>query len=218
MRKIMLAIMAAALLAGCNVNNESKGESRGGNNQVQAASLQNGDKYTNNPQAPATDTLKEIDQSFGDEDGEVILKALSDHKSAHTLGPIELTIDEVKVMNYIPANHLIDYFHGFTHNETNFNYVKLKVTVKNNASQTVDFAPVSILETNEGEMKDFEDDFYLQSLHGQLKQQEEKSGELAFIIDKTDPENLSNINITTSDVFNMEEEPLAEGETIQIEF
>ncbi|AQQ55063.1 hypothetical protein B0X71_08930 [Planococcus lenghuensis] len=174
--------------------------------------------YVNNPQAPETRSLKEVGQTFTDEDGSVTLKAITDYSGTHSIGPVKLTIADIKVMNYSPSPDLIDYFHGYTHSEDNFSYIKLQVTIENTSEQLVDFAPVSVLETNEGEKKDFEDDFYLQNLYGQLQSGETKMGELAFVLEKTDLENLKSIAIHTSDVFDEKKTSLHEGEIVEISF
>ncbi|AQQ55433.1 DUF4352 domain-containing protein [Planococcus lenghuensis] len=174
--------------------------------------------YVNNPQAPDTRSLNEIGQVFTDEDGTVTLKAITDYQKAHTIGPIQLTVFNIKVVNYSPSHDLIDYFHGFTHSEDNFNYLKLHVTIENTSDQVVDFAPVSILETNEGEKKDFDDDFYLQNLYGQLQPHEVKTGELAFVLDQEDIEHLKSIKIHPSDVFDEQKNVLNPGEIIEIDF
>ncbi|GAA0489056.1 membrane lipoprotein lipid attachment site-containing protein [Salinibacillus aidingensis] len=222
MKKALLIVMTAFTLSGCmNSNEESSDEqvqqkSQSGN--VHAESNDKKETYSNNPQAPDTRSLKEVGEEFRDEDGKVILKAISDYHETHMIGPIELTISNVKVMDYIPAYHLIDFFHGYTHNETNFTYVKFHVTLNNTSEESVNFAPISVLETNEGEIKDFEDDFYLQNLNGTLSANERKSGELAFILDKTAPDKLTEITVTTSDVFDKNNESIQKGSKIEIAF
>ncbi|QHS24354.1 DUF4352 domain-containing protein [Virgibacillus sp. MSP4-1] len=222
MKKALLFVMTAFILSGCMNSKEEFSEEqlrqKAESSNVHAESNDQKGIYTNNPQAPDTRSLRKIGQEYRDEDGKVILKAISDYHETHMIGPIELTISNVKVMDYTPAHHLIDFFHDFTHNETNFTYVKFHITLNNTSEERVNFAPISVLETNEGEIKDFEDDFYLQNLHGTLSANGRKSGELAYILDKTGPDKLTEITITTSDVFDENNESIQKGSKIEIAF
>ncbi|RKQ30771.1 hypothetical protein [Oceanobacillus halophilus] len=224
MKNALLMIITTLVLSGC-INPDQQSEpvndefhQKKETDRVHAESTEKNDPYMHNPQAPDTRSLENIGQEFTDENGKVILKAISDYMDTHRIGPVELSITDIKVMDYTPALHLIDYFHGFTNNETNFHYIKLAVTINNTSSEDVNFAPVSILKTNKGEMKNFEDDFYLQNLHGILLANEQKSGELAFILDETTPDKLTEIQITTSDIFDENNESIQKGKEINIHF
>ncbi|MEN2767968.1 hypothetical protein [Ornithinibacillus xuwenensis] len=220
MKRMSIYLLAALLLVGCSDDQDTSNTDlveKEVKSTVKQTSY-NPEKYRDNPQAPATDSLTEVGQVFRDEDGKVELMAITDDKVSTTIGPINFQLSDVKVLDFTPAYHLIDYFHGLTHQETNFLYVKLQVTITNNADQIVDFAPVSVIETNQGEQKSFEDDFYLQSLNGPILAGDSKTGELAFILEETDISELTKLSITTSNVFTEDKEELAEGKKIAIEF
>lgn len=172
----------------------------------------------NNPQAPNTHSLTEIGQRFEDEDGVVTLEKLVDFQDSGMIGPIKLTINNVKIFNYTPAPHLIDFFHGYTHKEVNFNYIKFGINVHNLSDEIVDFSPISILRTNQGEQKDFTDDFYLQHLYGKLEPKQTKLGEMAFVLEDTDLASLRDITIITSDVFDKNNHSLHGAKEIKIDF
>ncbi|WP_085992635.1 hypothetical protein [Oceanobacillus senegalensis] len=220
MKYTIISIILITILMGCSNDTEpstsTKSEEKSDSSVIHAE--QSDENYVNNPQAPDTRSLDEIGQVYNDEDGTVVLKSITDYHKSHKIGPVKLTISNIKVMNYEPAMHLIDYFHGFTNNEMKFNYVKFHITMENTSDRPIHFAPVSILETNTGEMKGFEDDFYLQNLNGVMEPKGQKSGELAFILDGTPPENLSKITLTTSDVFNENNESIQKGKQIEIKF
>lgn len=217
-RNIIIIFMIFLILFGCSTDKDSINMNNLDNSGVSAETIDKRKAYSNNPQAPDTRSLNNIGQEFSDEDGKVILKGISDYNKTHRIGPIELTLKGIKLVEYIPAMHLIDYFHTFTNNETQFHYVKFHVSIENTSAETVDFAPVSVLKTDKGEVKGFDDDFYLQNLYGVLSPGEKKIGELAFILDKTSPENLNYITLTTSDVFNEHRETVNKGKEIKITF
>lgn len=236
MKNLILILSAVFLLTGCannmkqpedtssqtNMELETEGQMEKGANKIQAVTndetVETKDKLISNPQAPDTSSLKEIGQRYVDANGSVTLEAISDYQDTHLIGPIELTIQDVKALNFSPALHLIDYYHGFTHNEMNFNMVEFSIIVKNTSEEAVNFAPVSVLETNHGELKDFEDDIYLQNLHGILAGNQEKTGKLAFILEEMNPKNITSITITTSDVFGEDNNSLYEGQKVEIGF
>ncbi|TLS36101.1 DUF4352 domain-containing protein [Pseudalkalibacillus caeni] len=228
MKYLLIILLAFSFTAGCSNNMDDSGSAPVDNNTEKKDETINKDQpdqkskrnnqYVDNPQAPDTRSLNEIGQTFEDEDGVVTLEAISAHDNTHLIGPVELTVKDIKVMNYSPSPDLIDYFHGFTHNEENFNYVKIDVTIRNTSEKAINFAPISYLETNQGEKKGFKDDFYLESLYGDLSPNEEKTGELGFVLDKTNIKDLNSITITTSDVFGKEKNSLHKGQKINIEF
>ncbi|WP_200416375.1 hypothetical protein [Virgibacillus salexigens] len=228
MLKWLYAVLAFILiLSGC-AKQEENAEAENKQNQTESTDMEeeertiqevNDDRdYVDNPQAPDTRSLNEIGDQFEDEDGNVTLEAITDYQKMHSIGPIQMSIRDVKVVNFSPAMHLVDYFHGFTHNEENFNYIKMYVTIENTSDQMVNFAPVSILETEAGEKKDFEDDFYLQNLYGDLSAGQKKTGELAFILEETNTEQIGTISLITSDVFDKENQSIEQGKEITIEF
>jgi hypothetical protein len=229
MKYLLLILLVLSITAGCSKDNERSASVTNNTNSVKSAEKQeitsnehdkgiNKKTSKNNPQAPDTRPLQTIGQTFEDEDGILTLKSISNHNQKHIVGPVELTIKDVKVMNYSPSPDLIDYFHGFTQDETNFNYVKFHVTVTNTANKAIDFAPISFFETNAGEKKDFEDDFYLESLYGKFSPNEVKTGEMGFVLGKTDPADLKSITLTTSDLFGEDNKLLHEGKEVKIKF
>lgn len=220
-------LAASLVLAGCandaeqgsdNEKNAEQSETKQEDKQ-QNDTKKNDDKTTkaaDNPQAPDTSSLTKVGDYHKDEDGSVTLKALSNYKETTQIGDVELIISDVKVMNYSPSMDLIDFFHPYSDDEKNFNYVKLDVTVKNTSDEPVDFAPVSVLETNAGEKKGFEEDFYLEELFGVYGGNEERSGQMGFVLNETEIEKLSSITVKTSDVFDEDKKSQAKAKTIEI--
>ena len=170
------------------------------------------------PQAPDDSSLTEVGQTFQDADGSITLQAISDDNEKTEIGDVALTISEVKVMKYEPSPDLIDFFHSYSTDEEKFSYVKIRVNVKNTSDETVNFAPVSVLETSEGEKKGFDDDFYLENLYGDYAPGEERTGQLGFVLNETDIKKLESITIHTSDVFDEKKETLSKSKTMTIPF
>ncbi|MGA9287923.1 MAG: DUF4352 domain-containing protein [Anaerobacillus sp.] len=170
------------------------------------------------PQAPDDSSLTEVGQTFQDADGSITLQAISNDNEKTEIGDVALTISEVKVMKYEPSPDLIDFFHSYSTDEEKFSYVKIRVNVKNTSDETVNFAPVSVLETSEGEKKGFDDDFYLENLYGDYAPGDERTGQLGFVLNETDIKKLESITIHTSDVFDEKKETLSKNKTITIPF
>jgi hypothetical protein len=175
-------------------------------------------KYSNSPQAVNDQSVTNIGQIYEDKNGVITLRAIHNNPETLEIGPIELTIKEVKIFTYLPSNDLIDYFHGFTHNEDNFNYVKVRVEVKNTSDQPAKFSPIGQLETNEGEKVSGEEDFYLESLIGEYTPGEVREGNIGLVIEETSVENIEWVKIITSDVLNTENNTINKTEEIKIEF
>ncbi|MGI8313776.1 DUF4352 domain-containing protein [Halobacillus mangrovi] len=175
------------------------------------------DTFIESPQAPNDSELTEIGATHKDQDGKIRLLAYAPEEQQVDVGPMNVTIHEAKFMHYKPSPDMIDFFHGFTHEESSFNYLKLRVTVENTSEQQVNFAPVSHLETNTGEKKGFQDDFYLEELHGDYTPGEARKGQLGFILEKGDKDTLEKFTVYTSDVF-QKEKSVEKGKSYTISF
>lgn len=175
------------------------------------------DTFIESPQAPDDSELTDIGATHSDQDGKIKLLAYAPEEQQVNVGPMTVTIHEAKFMHYKPSPDMIDFFHGFTHDESSFNYVKLRVTVENTSEERLNFAPVSHLETNTGEKKGFKDDFYLEELHGNYAAGEIRKGQLGFILEKGDKDSLEEITVNTSDVF-QNEKSVEKGKAYTISF
>jgi len=209
--------LTTALLAGCTANSSNNPAS-----EVHAETQANEKSteilsFKDSPQAPDDRELTIKDSQFQDEDGSITLKQFAQVHEEKETGDISMTISDVKVMQYKPSPDLIDFFHGFTHEETEFPYVRVNVVVKNNGDKPMHIAPVSEITTNQGETVTWEDDFYLEKLNGELKPGEEKVGSLGFILE-TDPEALESLTISSSEVLNGKKGKVADGVEFEVRF
>lgn len=222
MKKILIILLMLITVTGCSSDSDlsapSSNVSKKSYETKEETREQKSPKtnvgYVPNPQVTDDTSLTNIDDSFSDEKGEAVLKAYKKSGEKLSVGPVEMTIQDAKVINYTPDYSLIDFFHGYTHDET-FNFVKVFVTIKNNSDHKVRFAPVALLETDTGEKKTWEDDIYLEELNGKLNPGEVKQGNLGFIIENSD---FNSITLTTSKVFTEKEEEVAKEYTIKIDF
>ncbi|WP_273852031.1 DUF4352 domain-containing protein [Guptibacillus spartinae] len=223
---ITITLLSASLfLAGCAANNANQQASSQTENATTATKTSDAKaehkqqtEVIDSPQAPDDSSLTKVGKSYQDADGSITLKAKSDYDEKTEIGDMALTVSDVKVMSYSPSPDLIDFFHGYSNDETTFNYVKIRVNVKNTSDQTVNFAPVSALKTSDGEKKGFDDDFYLENLYGDYEPGEERIGQLGFVLNTTDLGNLESMTIHTSDVFDPTGETLMKGKAITVPF
>ncbi|WP_449540484.1 hypothetical protein [Ferdinandcohnia sp. Marseille-Q9671] len=171
--------------------------------------------YAANPQVPDDRTLLEAGQSILDEKGEITLKRIKQVNETYEIGPIKITIRDMKLIHLRPDYSLIDYFHVLTHKEE-FDFVKVFVEIENTSSEEVNFAPVALLNSNTGETFDWEKDIYLEDLNGVIEGNSSKKGNLGFILKSSD--NLESIEITTSDVFDQDEKKITNAQKVTLEF
>ena len=124
----------------------------------------------------------------------------------------------MKAFLYLPSPDLIDFFHEYTENEEEFNYVKVFITVKNTSADTLNFNPIAVLETSAGEKKNWQEDFYLEGLNGDFKGKEDKLGNMGFVIDKTNVDEFKWIKLTTSQVLDQNQKIISKEKVIKINF
>lgn len=211
MKRILLSILLfSTVLYGCSNEDVTKSSSNG---EAKAASGY-ADEYSPNPQVPDDRTLLEKNDSAIDEKGEVTLIKSRYPGDSYEIGPIKLTIHDAKLIHLVPDHSMIDYFHVLTHEEE-FDFVKVFVEIENTSAKKVNFAPIALIETNTGEKFDWEKDIYLEDLNGAIQGGENKKGNLGFILE--DSESLEWIEITTSDVFDENEEKIYDSQKIRLE-
>ncbi|SEA02003.1 hypothetical protein SAMN05421743_102230 [Thalassobacillus cyri] len=216
MKHLIMLVFSLILLAGCSTygnNTESHAETK---DSTAPFEIPEKKKYSNNPQASDDRELKQAGDHIEDENGQLALETIKEGHTVEEIGPVQLVIEDIKVLNYSPSPDLIDYFHAFSDNEANFNYIKFTVAVKNTSDQPINFAPVDLLETNAGEKKDFDDDFYLEKLYGKYESGEVKFGNMGFVLNDTKVDELKSITITTSDVMDESQGTIAEAKEFEI--
>jgi hypothetical protein len=207
---IVLITFLTLLISGCSSNlNESAAPSE---KEKQADYLKD---YAPNPMVTDDRSLIEVGQEVLDEKGEATLKAINQVNESYEIGPIKFSVKDMKVVHLKPDYSLVDYFHVLTHDEE-FDFVKVFVEIKNTSSEKVNFAPIALIETSSGEKFDWEKDIYLEDLNGEIEGDTTKKGNLGFILDVH--EDLEWIEITTSDVFDKDENKISDSQKIKIEF
>ena len=207
-------IMAGMLMAaGCSNNSESL-ESTEPSSLAKAASAEM-DVYVPNPQVTDDQKLVKEGQTVSDGKGELTLLSYQSKGGQVQVGPIKMTINEAKVMQFTPDYSMIDFFHMYTHDEQ-FDFLKISVAVENTSNEPVHFNPAARMKTSTGELKTWEDDFYLEELTGMLQPGEIKSGSMGFIVEKGGE--LEWIELLTSDAVNSEKAIIEQGKNIRLDF
>ncbi|MES9736475.1 DUF4352 domain-containing protein [Peribacillus frigoritolerans] len=179
-----------------------------------ARPLEKKDVYVPNPQLPDDINLNQIGQNVSDAKGELTLKAYKKVNETLNVGPIEVNIKEMKEMHATPDYSMIDFFHGYTHDE-DFDIVKVNVEIKNNSDKKIKFSPVAFLETDRGEHLTWEDEIYLEELTGEIEGNGSKSGNIGFILNDG---NIKGISVMSSDAVDDEGKVLAKGKSAEFAF
>ncbi|KOO51780.1 DUF4352 domain-containing protein [Viridibacillus arvi] len=211
MKKSLGFLLLSSLLFGCSDKDFST-SSPALAQEIESNYL---DGYGANPQVPDDRTLLTVGQSIKDAKGEATLQKINLEEQTINVGDIKLTVKDTKLIHLFPDYSLTDYFHALTHDEE-FEFVKLFVEIKNNSNDKVNFAPIAMIETNTGQKITWDQDIYLENLNEEIEGSASKKGNLGFIVDtKT---NLEWIEITTSDVFDENEEKVADAKKFRIKF
>ena len=215
MNKLIIAAFLLTTLGALNaqpVFEETKATEKMGESE---AALVKKDVEIPNPQLPDDRTLEQIGDTVTDDKGKLTLKAVKEVRQTLEVGPVDLAIGEVKIMHVIPDYSMIDFFHGYTH-EDKFDIVKVSMEIKNNADQDVQFSPLAFLETDSGEHLTWEEDIYLEELNGVLEPHSVKKGSMGFILHKG--KSIGALSLTTSDTTDIEGRILSKGQKLPIHF
>lgn len=207
---IILITLVSLLLHGCSSNVQSSSVSE--NEKKKEDEYLN--DYASNPQVTDDRSLLEVGQEVSDEKGEATLKAINLVNETYPVGPIDLRVKDMKVIHLRPDYSLVDYFHVLTHEEE-FNFVKVFIEIENMSDEKLNFAPIAMIETSTGEKIDWEKDIYLEDLNGEIAGNTTKKGNLGFIIESS--KDLKWIEITTSDVYDKDENKLSDSQKLKIE-
>lgn len=204
-KTVYLLALSALLLGGCSEQADSIVVASAADQQNEIPGYYEG--YVLSPQVTDDRTLQEAGQNKRDSKGEATVKAVNMDSETFEVGPVELTVEESKILQLEPNHSLIDFFHSYTHDQK-FEVVKMFVEITNTSDETLHFAPVALLETAAEELKLWEDDIYLEELNGALAAGETKQGNIGFIIEEGD---IDSVKITTSDVFDSQDNKIAEA-------
>jgi hypothetical protein len=230
MKKLFILTSLMAMLVGCdqpivNGNKAPDSEQQTKNKQIehsdkeikQDTNTKKTNEYFSNPQVTDDRSLQKPGDYYVDEKGEATLKTMKIINKTYDVGPIQLTVKDVKVIHLVPDYSLIDYFHALTHEEE-FDFIKVFVEIKNTSSKKVNFAPIALFETSTGEKFDWEKDIYLESLHGEIDGNGKKQGNLGFILKDPNGENVEWVKMITSDVVDQNKNILSKSKEIKLEF
>ncbi|WP_423407033.1 DUF4352 domain-containing protein [Heyndrickxia sp. MSNUG] len=199
MEKYLSFLLAISILSGCSAaaqEDPAKGSKADG--AVKASEEPKiPNKYVPNPQVTDDSTLKKAGDTVTDRKGELTLKAIKKVNKHFTLEGIQYTINDIKLIHYVPDYSMIDFFHPYTHEEE-FDFVKMGIEIENTSKENYHFAPVALMKVNGSIHKTWEDDFYLEELNGEIAAGQMKKGSVGFIVDELD--GLSEIEILSGDL------------------
>ncbi|PGM49405.1 DUF4352 domain-containing protein [Bacillus sp. AFS053548] len=221
MKKLIPFILLSLMLSGCSLVQKEKTTASAENiknvstiSKSRAKSL--GDVYVTNPQVADDTSLLLKGQTLKDEKGEVTLEDIATLNKTYSIGPIEMKIKQIKLINNLPTYSLMDYFHYYTESYESFRFVKVEVEIINHSNKQLHFGPVAHLMTSNNEVKEFKDDFYIEYLGGEMNPNSSKQGAMGFIVEHTVP-SLKWIELTTSDVLDDQHKVIAKAQKIKVD-
>lgn len=212
MKQILAALMLGTILSGCGTTPDTvqeKSSEKSVPKQETPVSIEKSAAYVPNPQLPDDRKLTTVNQSVSDDKGELTLKQIVRPDVTQTIGPITMKIEEMKVFHARPSYGMIDFFHGFTHDES-FDLVKTRVTITNTSDGPVTFNPVAHFKLDAKTEKTIEDDVYLESLATTYAPSETRTGNFGFIIEQP----LKSVELLTSDVLNEKRDVIEKGVSV----
>jgi hypothetical protein len=209
-------MLAFSMLTGCSfAEAESNEETNPVKTVAEKPIKKNTEVYVPNPQVTDDRELKKAGDSFSDDKGELTLKAVKEVNKTFNLDGIEYKIKDLKLLHFIPNYSLIDFFHPYTHDEE-FDFVKIGVEVKNHSSESYHFGPVAMVNINDRIHKTWEDDFYLEELHGEILAGQKKQGNLGFIVEEL--EDLEKVEILSGDLVDKDKKKIGEPINLVVTF
>ncbi|MDQ0218372.1 DUF4352 domain-containing protein [Peribacillus cavernae] len=221
MKKIIFIFILLNVLAGCSSGNGGEQQASGEHAEKVATEkpqLKVKDEvYVPNPQITDDLKLTEAGQTISDDKGKLTLKAYKKVNEPIKVGPMDLTVKEVKVMHFVPDYSMIDFFHSYTQEEE-FDVVKIGVEFKNTSKEKVKFTPIAQLKMNSGEHKMWEDDIYLEELNGEIAENGDNKGNIGFILTDTNTEDIKSVELLTSDAVDKNGKSIEKGRKIKIDF
>lgn len=199
MKKYLTLLLAISFLSGCSAaaQEESIKETKADGAIKAVDEPKTPSIHVPNPQVTDDSTLKKAGDTVTDRKGELTLKAVKEVNKHSTIGGIQYTIKDIKLLHYVPDYSMIDFFHPYTHEEE-FDFVKMAIEIENTSKETYHFAPVALMKVNGSIHKTWEDDFYLEELNGEIAAGQMKKGNVGFIVDELD--GLSEIEILSGDL------------------
>ncbi|CAM4004812.1 DUF4352 domain-containing protein [Mesobacillus thioparans] len=208
MKKYLQLLLAASLLTGCSFAEAESNEAQKSSEEATGNPVtKNTEVYVPNPQVSEDIDLKKAGDSLTDDKGELTLKAVNDVNKTFKVNGIEYKVKDVKLLHFVPAYSLIDFFHAYTHEEE-FDFVKISVEIKNNSKDNYHFGPVAMVNINDSIHKTWEDDFYLENLNGEITAGQMKRGNLGFIVGEVD--SLDKVEILSGDFVDESEKKVAD--------
>ena len=214
MKQILAALMLGTILSGCGTMPDTvqeKSSEKSAPKQEPPVSIEKSAAYVPNPQLPDDRKLTKVDASVTDAKGELTLTQFVRPGITRTIGPITMKVEEVKVFHARPSYGMIDFFHGFTHDES-FDLVKTRVTITNTGNEPVTFNPVAHFKLDTKTEKTIEDDVYLESLAATYAPDETRRGNFGFIIEQP----LTSVELLTSDVLSAKRDVLRKGSSLTL--
>lgn len=187
MKKYLTLLLAISILSGCSATaqEESTKETKTDGAVKAVDEPKTSNINVPNPQVTDDSTLKKVGDTVTDRKGELTLKAVKEVNKHLTLGGIQYTINDIKLLHYVPDYSMIDFFHPYTHEEE-FDFVKIGIKIENTSKVNYHFAPVALMKVNGSIHKTWEDDFYLEELNGEIAAGQLKKGNVGFIVDELD--------------------------------
>jgi hypothetical protein len=215
MKKYLGIILAMSMVTGCSFDNQTEENLKAANETKQPGYQKNPDVYVPNPQVTDDSTLTSAGDSITDRKGELTLKMMKEVNQTLTVGGLQYTIKDVKLLHYVPDYSLIDFYHPFTHDEK-FNFVKVSVEVKNDTKKEYHFAPIAMMKINDTVLKTWEDDFYLEELNGEISAGQVKRGNIGFIVE--DLNSINKIELISGDLLGQENKLAAPPVKLSVPF
>lgn len=218
MKRYLFFLILLLVLSGCSTVNNT--ENKATENQVKTIdqtekklNVQE-DVYVPNPQITDDINLVTVGETVTDDKGELTLKSYKLLNKTVNIGGVEMVLKDAKLLHFVPDYSMIDFFHSYTHEEE-FDFIKVGIEVKNTSDKDIKFTPVAFVKTNNGELKTWEEDIFLEELTGEIQRNDVKKGNMGFILENTN--DIKSIEILTSDVLDGMGENVEKAKTIKLD-
>ncbi|WLR44442.1 hypothetical protein LC087_18845 (plasmid) [Bacillus carboniphilus] len=166
--------------------------------------------------------LTEVGQVYEDKDSTTELMAIKDVDQTVDMGPLELTVDQIKIFKkYDMDERTIDFFSNFTSGyREEFEYAQITYKVENTEDRNVSVGyPIDAIVLSTGEhIESATNDFFAKNAGREFSGKSYKEGGISLIFESSTAEEIDSIKIITNDVFDDDtDEVIADPQQVTFE-
>jgi hypothetical protein len=227
MKKLLTFGIMIMLLAGCSQQEKDTAKEEKTKEKTEAVTEEK--QETAEPEIIETQNevdysdvlLTQAGQSKQDHRGTMTLLKTKTINAVNQIGPVEITIRDVKLYRQDTAPEYFEAFVSVFTDKPQFDFIEIGATVRNTGTQNISFQTLDEVATSNGMTAHLEDDFFLEvygPLSGSYAANESKEGIFGIILEGTQGEEVQSLTIKTDSIWDDDtQKPIVNPSEIQIQ-